>query len=242
MERRRVRRAEPHARIGTVVRPMSGASCSSALVSLRRSVSPWPPSSSSAQGRLVLVGGEAGVGKTALVRLFCEEHGGSARILSSACDALFTPRPLGPLLDVAEVTGGEFEKLVDERRQTPRGRGGAHGRAADKGADDPGHRGPALGGRGHARRCEAARSQDRGGSRSHSRQLPRRRARPRPPTAAGARRVRDRPGGRAAQARAPLTGGGCEACRAARRRRGRALPQDGGKSVLRHGGARGERG
>ena len=68
---------------------------------------------SSAQGRLVLVGGEAGVGKTALVRLFCEEHGGSARILSSACDALFTPRPLGPLLDVAEVTGGEFEKLVD---------------------------------------------------------------------------------------------------------------------------------
>jgi DNA-binding CsgD family transcriptional regulator len=67
----------------------------------------------SSRGRLVLVGGEAGVGKTALVSRFCEEHGRSARILSSACDALFTPRPLGPLLDVAEVTGGEFEELVE---------------------------------------------------------------------------------------------------------------------------------
>ena len=61
----------------------------------------------------MLVGGEAGVGKTALVSRFCEEHGRSARILSSACDALFTPRPLGPLLDVAEVTGGELEELVE---------------------------------------------------------------------------------------------------------------------------------
>jgi DNA-binding CsgD family transcriptional regulator/tetratricopeptide (TPR) repeat protein len=68
---------------------------------------------SSSRGRLVLVGGEAGVGKTALVSRFCEEHGGSARILSSACDALFTPRPLGPLLDVAHVTGGELEELVE---------------------------------------------------------------------------------------------------------------------------------
>jgi DNA-binding CsgD family transcriptional regulator/tetratricopeptide (TPR) repeat protein len=68
---------------------------------------------SSSQGRLVLVRGEAGVGKTALVSRFCEEHGRSARILWSACDALFTPRPLGPLLDVAQVTGGELEELVE---------------------------------------------------------------------------------------------------------------------------------
>jgi DNA-binding CsgD family transcriptional regulator len=68
---------------------------------------------SSSHGRLVLVGGEAGVGKTALVSRFCEEQGRSARILSSACDSLFTPRPLGPLLDVAQVTGGELEELVE---------------------------------------------------------------------------------------------------------------------------------
>ncbi len=64
------------------------------------------------RGRLVLVGGEAGVGKTALVSRFCEERGRPPRILWSACDALFTPRPLGPLLDVAEVTGGELAELV----------------------------------------------------------------------------------------------------------------------------------
>ena len=67
----------------------------------------------SSRGRLVLAGGEAGVGKTALLGRFCEEHGGPARVLWSACDALFTPRPLGPLLDVAEVTGGELEELVE---------------------------------------------------------------------------------------------------------------------------------
>jgi DNA-binding CsgD family transcriptional regulator/tetratricopeptide (TPR) repeat protein len=65
-------------------------------------------------GRLALVSGEAGVGKTALVRTFCDERGGeAARVLWGACDALFTPRPLGPLLDVARVTGGELGQLVD---------------------------------------------------------------------------------------------------------------------------------
>jgi DNA-binding CsgD family transcriptional regulator len=64
------------------------------------------------RGRLVLVHGEAGVGKTALVRRFCGEIGGSARVLWGTCDALFTPRPLGPLFDVAEATGGELEELV----------------------------------------------------------------------------------------------------------------------------------
>jgi predicted ATPase len=53
-----------------------------------------------------------GVGKTALVRRFCDSRRGSARILSGACDALFTPRPLGPLIDIAEATGGELQELV----------------------------------------------------------------------------------------------------------------------------------
>src|SRR5204862_6085483 len=34
-----------------------------------------------ARGRVVLVSGEAGVGKTALLRRFCDEHGSSVRIL-----------------------------------------------------------------------------------------------------------------------------------------------------------------
>jgi DNA-binding CsgD family transcriptional regulator/tetratricopeptide (TPR) repeat protein len=64
------------------------------------------------RGRLVLIEGEAGVGKTALARRFCDERGGTARILWGACDGLFTPRPLGPLVDVAEITGSDLEEVV----------------------------------------------------------------------------------------------------------------------------------
>jgi DNA-binding CsgD family transcriptional regulator len=65
-----------------------------------------------ASGRLVLVRGEAGVGKTALVRAFCE--GSEARVLWGGCDALYTPRPLGPFHDLAEQAAGELAALVDE--------------------------------------------------------------------------------------------------------------------------------
>lgn len=68
-------------------------------------------------GRLVLVGGEAGVGKTALVRRFADENGDPARTLFGACDPLFTPRPLGPFLDVAQAIAGEFNELVLAGRQ-----------------------------------------------------------------------------------------------------------------------------
>jgi DNA-binding CsgD family transcriptional regulator len=64
------------------------------------------------RGRVVLIGGEAGVGKTTLVRRFCEERGPKVRSLWGACDPLFTPRPLGPLLGVAEETSGELEAVV----------------------------------------------------------------------------------------------------------------------------------
>ena len=59
-------------------------------------------------GRLVLVGGEAGVGKTALVRQFAEDR----RALWGACDPLQTPRALGPLLDVADAAGGELQQIA----------------------------------------------------------------------------------------------------------------------------------
>jgi len=53
------------------------------------------------EGRVVLVGGEAGIGKTSLVDEFSRSQQKAARILWGACDALFTPRPLGPLYDIA---------------------------------------------------------------------------------------------------------------------------------------------
>src|SRR6266540_2333928 len=63
--------------------------------------------------RLLFVGGEAGVGKTVLLRRFSDRDADSARTLWGACDALITPRPLGPFLDIAQVTGGELQKLVE---------------------------------------------------------------------------------------------------------------------------------
>ena len=64
------------------------------------------------RGTLVLVAGEAGVGKTTLVRSFGAEQGQSARVLWGTCDALFTPAPLAPFVDVAEQAGGSLAELV----------------------------------------------------------------------------------------------------------------------------------
>ncbi len=61
-------------------------------------------------GRLVLVGGEAGVGKSALVEQAQRDVPG-AQWLWGACDGLFTPRPLGPLFDIASKLGGELLEL-----------------------------------------------------------------------------------------------------------------------------------
>src|ERR1700740_2323670 len=61
-----------------------------------------------ADGALMLVSGEAGVGKTTLLRQFCEQHANGAQIFRGACDPLFTPTPLGPLLDIADSLGGDF--------------------------------------------------------------------------------------------------------------------------------------
>ena len=55
----------------------------------------------SGKGAMAFVGGEAGIGKSSLVRRFCEDAARSARVLVGGCDAMQTPRPLGPLLAMA---------------------------------------------------------------------------------------------------------------------------------------------
>lgn len=73
----------------------------------------------SAAGCFMLIAGEAGMGKTALVAEFVRQHRQQARILQGACDALFTPRPLGPIHDIAYQTEGELARLLAEEASPP---------------------------------------------------------------------------------------------------------------------------
>ena len=64
----------------------------------------------SGDGRLVLVSGESGIGKTALLEAFQQRSTG-IRWLWGVCDGLLTPRPLGPLFDIGPQAGGDLAEL-----------------------------------------------------------------------------------------------------------------------------------
>ena len=64
-------------------------------------------------GLFVIVSGEAGIGKTALVRHHCLAHAREARVLVGACEPLFTPSPLAPFVEIAQSCGGEFEDFLE---------------------------------------------------------------------------------------------------------------------------------
>jgi len=91
------------------------------------------PQAAQEHGRIAVVSGEAGIGKTSVVECFLARHRGTTRVLWGACEALFTPRPLGPLYDIAwqtaaplrELLAGEtnratlFSEVLDELAQVP---------------------------------------------------------------------------------------------------------------------------
>ena len=64
-------------------------------------------------GCIALVHGEAGIGKTALVREFTQRHS-TRRVLWGACDDLFTPRTLAPLHDIARQAKGKLLDAINE--------------------------------------------------------------------------------------------------------------------------------
>ena len=87
-------------------------------------------------GAIALVSGEAGIGKSSLVDAFSGHAARHARVLVGSCDALFAPRPLGPVLDMARAAGGRlaaaaatddaqtqrerlFGALLDELKRAP---------------------------------------------------------------------------------------------------------------------------
>ena len=55
----------------------------------------------SGKGQVAVICGDAGIGKTSLVESFTQQQEDKAKIYWGACDALFTPRPLAPLYDIA---------------------------------------------------------------------------------------------------------------------------------------------
>ena len=52
------------------------------------------------EGHCVMLCGEAGIGKTSLVKAFCQQKKNESEIYYGTCDALFTPRPLAPIYDI----------------------------------------------------------------------------------------------------------------------------------------------
>jgi DNA-binding CsgD family transcriptional regulator len=68
-------------------------------------------------GGMVVVSGESGGGKSALVETFTASLGGDVPILWGACDPLSTPRPLGPVHDMARLLGEEVTALLRDAEQ-----------------------------------------------------------------------------------------------------------------------------
>ena len=70
------------------------------------------------RGRVILIYGEAGIGKTALLRAFAARQPGSLPILWGGCDPLSIPLPFGPLNDMASQLSPSLAGLLHS--QAPR--------------------------------------------------------------------------------------------------------------------------
>jgi len=74
---------------------------------------------SEGNGYVIIISGEAGIGKTTLVENYLKDIKDKANILWGACDALFTPRPLGPLYDIAaQLNNGLLNLLNNQAERT----------------------------------------------------------------------------------------------------------------------------
>ncbi len=65
----------------------------------------WLIEAVAGHGRTAFVGGEAGIGKSALVSELARSAPPAVRVAVGRCDALQTPRVLGPFLEVASALG-----------------------------------------------------------------------------------------------------------------------------------------
>jgi hypothetical protein len=183
---------------------------------------------------MLLVGGEAGIGKSALVQRFCADA--VERRVPRAAGRL-RPHPDAAPAGAARRHGGGSRCAAHEAARR-RGRPGARVRSGDRRLPGATHRGRVrgrpLGRRRHARPPALPRPEDRRHACAPARDLPPRRDRPPPPAAVRPGRPRHGAGRFPDGPSAPDPGGGGAARAGGRRRRRRTPPPHGGQPVLRH--------
>ena len=72
------------------------------------------------RGTIALIGGEAGIGKTTVLEEMRLRASADCAVLWGGCDALFTPRALGPIHDMAHSLGHEVSQLLADGAQSSR--------------------------------------------------------------------------------------------------------------------------
>lgn len=70
-------------------------------------------------GRIVLIRGDAGIGKTALLKAFVQQCPPEVAVLWGACDGVSTPEPYGAFDDMADAIGPDFRRLLDGGASRP---------------------------------------------------------------------------------------------------------------------------
>lgn len=75
-------------------------------------------SAADGRGAIALVGGEAGIGKTSILEEMRLRVGAGHTVIWGGCDALFTPRALGPIHDMAHALGDDVKRLLADGGQS----------------------------------------------------------------------------------------------------------------------------
>lgn len=101
--------------MGIVMRTKPSAQAGTRLVEREAQLGALRSAVASKTGRIVLVTGEAGAGKSSVVRAMIAET--SQRVLSGSCDNLRTPRPFGPVVEWGQTADSALVESISRGAQ-----------------------------------------------------------------------------------------------------------------------------